>query len=89
MIRIDHQDGVQRRGRKARVAALAEHRLHVQQSLGRHSARNRREHLRLHVLGVDRAIGPDAPRQANREPAGAGADVGNDRCLGDAEVSMI
>ena len=67
------------------VLPCAKARLHVLQPFARDAAANRFEHLPLDVLRVDDAVGPDAARQLNREPAGAGADVGDRRAVRDPQ----
>ena len=59
------------------------------QVLALHAPADRLEHLRLDVFGVDEAVRADAAREAEREPAAAGAEVGDDRAVGDPSASMI
>ena len=46
---------------------------------------DRLDHLRLNVLRVHQAVRSHAPRQANREPAAAGAEIRDHGAVGDAE----
>ena len=53
------------------------------QTLALHAALDRIEHQTLHVLRVDQSLRPDALREPDREPPGAGADVGDRGSVGD------
>ena len=63
----------------------AEHGGDVTQALALHATLDGFDHLRLDVLGVDDAVGADALGQPHREPAAAGAEIGDDRAVADAE----
>jgi hypothetical protein len=64
---------------------LAEHRPDVLQPLALDAPPDGVEHLSLHVLCVHNSVRTHTARQARREPAGPGADVGYVGAVGDAE----
>src|SRR5690606_16799724 len=70
---------------QAGIAGRPENRLDVREALVGYPLRDRINHLPLDVFGVDAPVGADAPRQADREPAAAGADVGYPRSVGNPE----
>src|SRR5690606_22681367 len=72
-------------GRQIRILRLPEHRPYVLQLLTFDAPLDGLEHLRLDVFGVDDAVRADTAREANREPAAAGAEVGDARAFGDAQ----
>ena len=80
---VDDQHRVERPGRQVRIAAVRQPRLDVLQPFAADAAPDRLEHLALDVLRVDEAVRSDTPRESDREPAGAGADVGDRRAVGD------
>jgi hypothetical protein len=84
VIRIHDEDRVDA-GRQARIARGAEHGSYVLQSLALHTAANRFDHLRLDVFGVDEPVRADAVREMDREPAIAGADIGDHRAFSDLQ----
>ena len=85
LVRIDDDDRVEACDGEIRVASLSARSLDVLQPFALDAPLDRLEHLALHVLRVDDAIGADASRQMNREPARACADVGDLRSVGDVQ----
>src|SRR5690606_872577 len=83
--RVDDEHRVQFAGRQIRILRLPEHRPYVLQLLTFDAPLDGLEHLRLDVFGVDDAVRADTAREANREPAAAGAEVGDARAFGDAQ----
>ena len=84
MIGVDDQDRIEA-ARQLRIGGRAEHRHDVAQPFVLHAAADRFDHQRLDVFGVDHAVRSDAPREPDREPAAAGAEVGDDRAVGDLQ----
>ena len=80
----DDQYRVDRIG-QLRVFVRAEHHGDVGEPLAPDAPLHRLDHGLLDVLGVDAAVRADAPGEAHREPAAAGAQVGDARAFVDAE----
>ena len=80
----DDQYRVDRIG-QLRIVLRAEHHGHVGEPLAPDAPLHRLDHGLLDVLGVDAAVRADAAGEAHREPAAAGAQVGDARAFVDAE----
>ena len=84
-VRVHDQDGVEFAGRQPRVFGRTQDGLHVPQAFTLNATLDRLDHLPLHVLGVDAAVGAHTPRETDREPAAARTDVGDERPVTDPE----
>ena len=85
VVGVDDQHRVERVRPQPGILVVPVGDAHVAQPLALHPPVDRLEHLRLDVLGDDEPTRPDAASEADGEPAAAGADVGDDRAIGDAE----
>lgn len=84
MVRVDDEYGVDA-GRQPRIARRTEHRAHVLLPLALEAAADRFDHLRLNVFGINEPVRSDPAREPNGEPSAAGAEVGDDRALGNEQ----
>ncbi len=84
-IRVHHQHRVQLAGRQVGGALRAERRVDVAQTFPRDPPPDHVEHFLLDVLRVDHTVGAHPSGKPDREPAGAGTDVGHLRPVGHAE----
>jgi hypothetical protein len=83
-IRVGDEDGIDA-ARQVRIGFAAEHGPHVPQVFALGPAFDRVDHRRLDVFGVNEAVGADAAREANREPAAGRADFRDDRSVRDVQ----
>jgi len=83
--RVGDDYGIDAR-RQPRIGRRAEDRTNVEQVLTLHALADRFEHLSLHVFGIDDAVGPDATREPQGEPAAGGAQFGGRRSVRNAEA---
>src|SRR5205085_8190917 len=85
MICVDDQHRIERSRRQLWIDWRAKHRPHILQSLALHPALNRLDHLRLDVFRVNPTVGPDRAGEPHREPAAAGAEIGDAAAFADEE----
>jgi hypothetical protein len=84
VVHVDDQHGVDAR-RQPRVVRHAEYRAHVLQPFPLYAAADRLDHLRLNVFGVDQPVRSDTPREMDREPPAASAEIRDDRSFRDEQ----